>query len=134
MPADKIDLFVRLARAYRQARQYEAAARTYQRLGKAFPNSAAAMNGLVTLAQIERRSLHDPKTAIVHFDLYLKKRPYGFLAEAARVGKVRALYTLGKWKSVKAASDEYLQAHYGGLSTKEVQRKRDHAVRQLGDS
>jgi len=126
--SEGVDLMVRLARAYRSERRFEMAAHTYERLDSLFPDSKAAVNGLVALAQIEQDTLGRSAIALVHFDRYLSREPSGPLAEPARAGRVRALYRLGRYAEVVAASNEYLDKHREGVSAAEVAKKRELAL------
>jgi TolA-binding protein len=126
------ELLSKLARAYRRAKLFRPAADAYRRLIAEFPGTNAAVNGLVALAQIEQDALGDPTAALLHFEQYLSSRPSGFLAEAARAGRVRALSRLGRSQSVIGATGEYLASHPGGVSSAEMYRRRGDALARLG--
>jgi tetratricopeptide (TPR) repeat protein len=128
---ERINILNRLARRYREAKNYEKSAKTYARLSKEFPKSDAAVNGLVSLAQIEQNSLGNVKIAILHFKQYLKKRPGGILEEAARVGIIRALFRLKKYDEVIKESDKYLAIFSKGVSRHEIINKRAAAANEL---
>ncbi len=130
--AETRDLYIRLARAYRRAGLFQAAADSYNRLITRFPGSDAAINSLVPLAQIEQEALDDPREALGHFEAYLRHKPGGFLAEAARAGKVRSLSRLGRHAAAIDAVNYYFEAHPDGVSVAEMLRRRGDARSKLG--
>jgi tetratricopeptide (TPR) repeat protein len=81
---------VKLARSYRSARSYDAAARVYQNLIDAYPSDETAVNSLVALAQMELVFMGRPARAAAHFDRYLALRPAGSLAGVAAAGRAEA--------------------------------------------
>jgi hypothetical protein len=125
---DRLDVLTRIARAYRQAGMYDLAAATYARLGREFPDSDAAVGGLVALAQLEQGPLGDPGVALGHFEGYLAARPNGVLAETARAGVVRSLLQLRRFADAVRAADAYLAAYPDGLAAEEIRRRRDEAT------
>ncbi len=130
--AETRDLFIRLARAYRRAGLFQPAADAYNRLIARFPGSDAATNSLVPLAQIEQEALDDPREALGHFEAYLRQKPGGFLAEAARAGKVRSLNQIGRHAAAIDAVNRYFEAHPDGVSAAEMLRRRGDAQSKLG--
>ncbi len=104
----------------------------YERLYSLYPDRDAAVNGLVSMAQIKQAFLSDPAGAVHYYDRYLQRRPQGTLAEAAAAGKVRALYHMGHWQEVVEASKRYMQLYSGGPSEKEILQKRRLAFERLG--
>jgi len=126
------ELLSKLARAYRRAKLFGPAADAYRRLDAEFPGTNAAINGLVALGQIEQGALGEPASAVAHFDSYLALQPTGFLAEAARAGRVRALGKLGRSGELVGAANEYLSRHPGGASAAEMHRRRGEALARTG--
>jgi hypothetical protein len=112
---------------HRNNRQFEEAVAVYEQIFTDFPNRDAAINGLVSVAQIKQGMLGDSSGALTYYEKYLKKRPRGGLAEAAAAGVVRALYKLGRWKDVAVAARRYMQRFSGGLSEREVLKLREKA-------
>ena len=123
---------IKLASAYRSARKFERAVTVYERLYGLYPDRDAAINGLVSMAQIKQAFLKDSLGAAHYFDRYMQKRPQGILAEAAAAGKVRALYNMRHWQEVVEASKQYMQLHTGGPSEREILQKRRLALDKLG--
>ncbi|MCP4680439.1 MAG: tetratricopeptide repeat protein [Deltaproteobacteria bacterium] len=127
------DLLAKLARAYRRAKLFGPAADTYRRLINTFPGSEAATNGLVSLAQIELDTLGQSDSALSHFETYLNRSPSGYLREAARAGRVRALEKLGRMNKIPRAVSRYLAAHPNGLFVAEMLCRRGDAETRLGN-
>jgi ferric-dicitrate binding protein FerR (iron transport regulator) len=109
------DLLAKLARAYRRAKLFDPAADSYHRLINEFPGSEVATNGFVALAQIELKALGQADAALSHFEAYLQRTPKGYLCEAARAGRLRALNQLGRSTDILRASSDYLDSHPGGF-------------------
>jgi len=128
-----IDMLAQLAQAYRYAQQYEAACAIYQQVIDDYPNSAAARSSLVTLGQLELGALARPDEALLHFEAYLQRVPAGVLSGEARLGKVRALFELGRHDDLIAACGSYLSHHPEGSAIPEVLCKRGDALRATGD-
>lgn len=103
------DALLELARSQRAAREFEAAARTYEELIRAYPSSAKARATHVSLAQLYQGPLEDPANALVHFDRYLERG--GPLAEEAHYGKIKALRALGRSAAAQAEIDAFLQTY-----------------------
>lgn len=127
------DLLAKLARAFRRAKLFEPAADAYRRLLAAFPASEAATSGLVALAQIEIDALAAPQAALTHFEAYLARDPRGYLSEAARAGRVRALARMQRTAAVIPAVGDYLSAHAGGFFVAEMLRHRAEAQVREGN-
>jgi len=89
-PADELAL----AQALRRERRFAEAREVYERL--ALQGDETGINALVPLGQMELTALRDPQAAIGRFDTYLRLAPGGWLAEAARVGRLRSLVALGR--------------------------------------
>ncbi len=127
------DLLAKLARAYRRAKLFRPAADTYSRLIDKFPGSEAATNGLVSLAQIELDALGQSDDALSHFEAYLDSIPSGYLCEAARAGRVRALEKLARIDRIPRAVSSYLAAHPDGLFVAEMLCHRGDAETRMGN-
>ncbi len=127
------DLLAKLARAYRRAKLFGPAAGTYRRLIQEFPGSEAATNGLVALAQIELNTLGQADDALHHFEEYLLRSPRGYLCEAARAGRVRALSVMGRNTKITRAVGDYLGAHPQGFFVAEMLCRRADAQVRLGN-
>jgi TolA-binding protein len=111
---DVPELYARLARAYRQQKNYTAAQNIYQKLMTEYASSNAARNAIVALGQLELNALGDPQAALAHFDVYLTRLPSGYLAEAAWVGKARSLERLGERNALREAANQYLNKYRNG--------------------
>lgn len=120
------ELLARLARAYRRARQFEAAAGAYERLIAKYPGSESAKNGLVALGEIDLDVLGSYGEALAHFERYLELAPDGYLAEAAAAGRARALSRAGRAAEAARAAGEYLAAHPDGANVAEMSRLAGH--------
>ena len=128
---NKLEQLLRQAMTYRNERQFKRAVAVYEQIFEAFPERDAAINGLVSVAQIKQGMLGDSAGALDYYERYLKKRPRGGLAEAAFAGKIRALYKLKKWADVVNASAAYMRLFSGGLSEREVRQKRKMALEEM---
>jgi outer membrane protein assembly factor BamD (BamD/ComL family) len=103
------DTLLERARSQRAAREFEAAARTYEELIRAYPSSAKARATHVSLAQLYQGPLDDPANALVHFDRYLERG--GPLAEEAHYGKIKALRSLGRSEAAQVEIDDFLRTY-----------------------
>lgn len=108
-PVPGADTLLELARSQRAARDFAAAARTYEQLIRAHPNSPKVRATLVSLAQLYQGPLDDPAKALRHFDRYLERG--GPLAEEAHYGKIRALRSLGRAGEAKTEVDAFLRTY-----------------------
>lgn len=108
-PAPSADELLELARSQRAARDFAAAARTYEQLVRAYPNSPKVRATLVSLAQLYQGPLDDPAKALRHFDRYLEHG--GPLAEEAHYGKIRALHSLGRAAAAETEVDAFLRTY-----------------------
>jgi hypothetical protein len=100
---------LKLARSQRASGDFSAAARTYEQLVRAHPNSTKVRATLVSLAQLYQGPLDDPAKALRHYDRYLEQG--GPLAEEAHYGKIRALRSLGRTASAATEVDAFLSAY-----------------------
>ena len=124
-----LQLFFKLAGAYRSRRDYRQTVSVYEQVLSAYPERDAAINTLVSIGQLKQGFLKDPAGALFYYDRYLRKRPHGLLAEVAAAGKLRALYSLRQWEDVIVFSAEYLRSFPSGISTAEVLQKRERAMK-----
>ncbi|PRP98590.1 tetratricopeptide repeat protein [Enhygromyxa salina] len=108
-PVPSADELLTLARSQRAARNFSAAASTYEQLVAAYPTSPKVRATLVSLAQLYQGPLDDPAKALRHFDEYLDHG--GPLAEDAHHGKIRALRSLGRATDAKAEVDAFLSKY-----------------------
>jgi hypothetical protein len=129
---DELELLISLARAYRRARLFGPAVEVYERLIARHGSTPEAANSLVALGQLELDSLGRPAAAAERFADHVRRAPDGYLAEAARVGRVRALHRLGGGAPCIEAADDYLQRHPGGPAAAEVLRLRGESRAGLG--
>ena len=106
-PAPSADELLARARSQRAAKEYEAAAKSYEQLVRAHGGSAKARAALVSLAQLYQGPLSDPAKALTHFERYLERG--GPLSEEAHYGKIRALRSLGR--DASAEIDAFLAAY-----------------------
>ncbi|EDM76338.1 hypothetical protein PPSIR1_18567 [Plesiocystis pacifica SIR-1] len=108
------DELLDLARSQRTAKDFAAAAATYEELVRSYPSSAKARSAHVSVAQLYLGPLDNPSKAIRHFDRYLKRG--GPLAEEAHYGKIRALRKQGQTAKAKTEAaaflDDYPQSAY----------------------
>lgn len=95
------------ARSQRAAKDFKAAAASYEQLVRAHGKSAKARAALVSLAQLYQGPLSDPAKALTHFERYLERG--GPLSEEAHYGKIRALRSLGR--DASAEIDAFLAAY-----------------------
>jgi TolA-binding protein len=108
--ASRVPAFLaQLARAYRQQKKYNLTRRIYMRLIAEYENSTAALNALVALGQLELRMKGKSKSAVSHFNRYLKKAPDGYLKNEAVIGTIRANNRLGKTGEVIKIVNSYLK-------------------------
>ena len=104
LPADEL---LDLARSQRAAKDFKAAAKSYEQFVRAYPKNKKVPATLVSLAQLYQGPLNQPQKALRHFNRYLKRG--GPLAEEAHYGKIRALRSLGK----TSAADKEVEAFLG---------------------
>jgi len=128
-----IEALTRQAQQHQVARQYDEACAAYQQLIEQHPGSAAALNGHVAMGQMQLDAMGQPADSLGHFEAYLSEAPAGTLAAEARVGRVRALSSLGRHDELIRAADEFLAAHPDGSASPEVVRLRADARRARGD-
>jgi len=134
LPAsDVAGLLGRLARAYRQAKDYKSARETYQRLVDEYGSTTAGRNALVALAQLELGTLGDSNSALGNFNRYISSSPLGLLIEEAWLGRVRAQTKLGRQTDVIETVNQYLGQRQGGIATAEMLLRRGEAKRKTGD-
>jgi hypothetical protein len=105
-PTPSADSLLTKARSERAARDFAAAARTYELLLRTYPNAAKVRASHVSLAQLYQGPLDDPAKALHHFDEYLEHG--GLLAEEAHYGKIRALRSLGRSAAAEAEREAFL--------------------------
>ncbi|MFV8752893.1 tetratricopeptide repeat protein [Nannocystaceae bacterium ST9] len=108
-PTASADALLELARSQRAARDFEAAAQTYEQLIRTWPNSTKVRATHVSLAQLYQGPLDDPANALRHFDQYLERG--GPLAEEAHYGKIRALRSLGRTEAAKTEVEAFLRTY-----------------------
>lgn len=132
-PSPAVDALFSQATEQRRAGDYATAAQTYSQLIRTYPNSSAALNATVSLGHLELTEIKQPAAALSRFERYLARAPQGFLAQEARVGKLRALVALRRPAEVKKAADDYFRAHPSGYAGAEALRKRGDAKVKLGD-
>ncbi|NVB39660.1 tetratricopeptide repeat protein [Pseudenhygromyxa sp. WMMC2535] len=106
-PTPSADELLARARSQRAAKDFEAAAASYEALVRAYPSAPKARAALVSLAQLYLGPLDDPGRALRHFDRYLERG--GALAEEARHGKIRALRALGRDAKAEAEAEAFLR-------------------------
>jgi hypothetical protein len=80
--------------AYRKKRDWGRVAALYKRLIQSAPGSETAVVSRVSLGEIYLTKLHQYKSALVHFDRYLRSGHTALLPEAF-YGKCNALKALG---------------------------------------
>lgn len=105
-PTPSADSLLTKARSERAARDFAAAARTYELLLRTYPNLAKVRASHVSLAQLYQGPLDDPAKALHHFDEYLEHG--GLLAEEAHYGKIQALRSLGRSAAAQAERETFL--------------------------
>jgi hypothetical protein len=108
-PTVSAESLLELARSQRVARDFAAAARTYEQLIRDYPSSAKVRATHVSLAQLYQGPLDDPANALRHFDQYLDRG--GPLAEEAHYGKIRALRSLGRNAEAQTEVEAFLQRY-----------------------
>ena len=128
-----IESLTRQAQTHQIAREFNDACRIYEQLTVAYPDSAAARDSHVALGQMKLAALKQPAEALVHFDAYLARSPSSFLAEEARVGRVRSLDRLDRNAEVVNAATEFMDTHPGGSAYPEVLRLRGDAHLHNGE-
>ena len=126
-------LYARLARAYRQQKNYAAARGTYEQLIREYSNSNAARNARVALAQLELNALGNPQAALRYFNDYLETVPGGYLAEAAWIGKARSQLRLGNNRELLQTSNSYLSNYANGSFAAEMLLYRGNVRAQNGN-
>lgn len=113
-PSKSADELLDLARSQRTAKDFAAAAATYEELVRSYPGSAKARSAHVSVAQLYLGPLDNPSKAIRHFDRYLERG--GPLAEEAHYGKIRALRKQGQTAKAKTEAaaflDDYPESAY----------------------
>lgn len=108
------------AREHRAAGRVADAARAYERLIKAHPDSPLAGTALLALGQLYLGAAADPRAALRAFDRYLERG--GPLAEEAAHGKISALTRLGRKAEARDAIDRFL-ARYPASSYADTLRR-----------
>jgi len=129
---EAIESLTRQAQTHQMARQFEDACRIYEQLITAYPESSAARDSHVALGQMKLAGLKQYESALDHFDTYLARSPSSYLAEEARVGRVRALARLDRDEEVVTAATEFMNTHPGWSAYPEVLRLRGDAYLHTG--
>lgn len=117
-PADMLREAHRLMRA----QSFEAAARQYDALRVAYPESPEAKTVLVSLAELQLNRLGRPALALDNLDRFLSGGPGG-LGEEARQVRIRALRALGEPEREEQAIEEFLRLHPRGFRAAALQRR-----------
>lgn len=107
-------LLARLARAYRQQKNYGAAKDTYLRLVREYGHTNTGQNAIVALGQLELNILDKKQAALGHFETYLQRAPKGYLSEEAWVGSAHALRFLGQRAQLLQTTNQYLKQYPQG--------------------
>ncbi|MCA9683763.1 MAG: tetratricopeptide repeat protein, partial [Myxococcales bacterium] len=108
-PTPSADELLALAREQRAAKDFAAAAKSYERMLRAYPSSPKVGATLVSLAQLYQGPLADQAKALTYFDRYLDRG--GPLAEEAHYGKIRALRSLGRSAAAKTEVEAFLRSY-----------------------
>jgi outer membrane protein assembly factor BamD (BamD/ComL family) len=99
-----------------------AAARAYRKLRGTHPGSAEARVALVSLGQLQRTALGQPRAALRSFDSYLEQSG-GALRQEAELGRIRALRDLGHDDRARGATKRFLRRY---PDSPHAQRLRKH--------
>jgi TolA-binding protein len=83
-----------------------AARARYLELQARYPDSSEARVSLVSLGRLELSV--DPKTALAHFDAYLRRADHGTLTEEALFGRASALQRLGRTREERSTWQQLL--------------------------
>lgn len=98
------------ARGLRGAKKFRAAARSYEKVLKRYPESPRARTAWVSLGQLYAGPLERSKAALRAFDSYLSSGG-GPLAEEARLGQISALRSLESTRRERRAIEGFLATY-----------------------
>ncbi len=101
--------------------RWRAAARAYERLRAAHPESPEAHAALVTLGDLRLDHLKRPRAALSAYETYL--RVGGPMAEEVRFGKIRALRALEDEAEEERAIERFLRRHPGSLEAPDLRQR-----------
>jgi len=128
-----LDMLLGIGHAHHLSGDFERTCETYEQLMTLYPDSDHARTMRITVAQLQLAELGRPGQALSHFDRYLEVEPNGPLVEEARVGRVRALFHLGRYTATIEAAAIFEAAHPDSRACSEVFRLRGDAHRELGE-
>jgi tetratricopeptide (TPR) repeat protein len=112
----------------RRSRRWEECRRAYERLLRLHPEAGAAAHVRVPLGNLLLDRLHQPASALDHFDRYLALGEPS-LAEEALFGKARALRMLGRKREEAAALREFVERFPRAMNVR-VTRERLRALEE----
>ena len=129
---DPLDALLALGHAHQRGGRADFACEAYEQAMVEFPDSDHTRTIRVTVAQLKLAELGQPEQALAHFDRYLDIEPGGPLAQEARVGRVRALSTMGRFADVIEEAATFEDLHPESRACCEVLRLAGDAYRDLG--
>ena len=121
-PASAAELLALARQALREKRWADAAT-SYRSIVGTFPSSPEAHTVLVPLANLEVDRLGQAAQGLKHLDAYLSTG--GPLVVEARLGRIRALRSLGRTADEASAIDEFLAAHPKSLEAESLKQRRE---------
>ncbi|MDJ0762865.1 MAG: FecR domain-containing protein [Myxococcota bacterium] len=122
---------LRSARAARVQRDWQKAARIYDRLIRQFPDSDEARASLISAGEIHLKKLKHPKKALGHFNRYLATSKSGPLAQEALFAKATAYRAMGDRVSERTALRSFLKRFPRAIQTAEAEARLDHLASAL---
>jgi hypothetical protein len=114
---------LREAHRLMRAQSFDAAAKQYDALRTAYPESPEANTVLVSLAELQLDRLRRPALALDNLERYLENGSGGGLGEEARQVRIRALRALGQREQEADAIEEFLRLHPRGFRAPALQRR-----------
>jgi len=113
---------LREAHRLMRAQSFNEAAKQYDALRTAYPQSPEANTVLVSLAELQLDRLRRPALALDNLERYLAEGSGG-LDEEARQVRIRALRALGEREGEAEAIEEFLRLHPRGFRAAALQRR-----------
>jgi tetratricopeptide (TPR) repeat protein len=127
--AESAEDLLRTANLLRAKREWQDAARTYERVIDKYESSGQAYPAMLAAAALRLERLADPAGALRFYQRAIDARPSGALAEEARFGEARSYRALGQTDAERAALLRFLSNHPSSWRAAEARDR----YRELGE-